>query len=205
MMKTTRTVKCIGAVAAALMMNTSAVSAERTMAMRWGTSDPNIYAYGSITFDDAPAFNGEVYYIPTVYGLVLTVSGTDIGEGTFHLSDFEAVSFVFPSLLDFDRELIGQPLANGHRFGVIDFPDPGGSGDFTFCGSGGSSGHAPTCVFYFAIGSGGQAMNVLSISPVPEPATGAVMFMGLLALAWRQRRPGGRPLIPAGEPNRPPR
>lgn len=208
MMKTTRTVKCISAAAAALMMSAPAVSAERTMAMRWGSGDPNVYAYGSITFDDVPVFTGAAYDIPTVYDLVLTVSGTGLGDGTFHLSDFESVSFGFPSPLDFDLELIGQPLANGHRFGVVDFPDAAGGGDFTFCGSGGSRGNAPTCVFYFAIGTNngnGPAMNVISISPVPEPATGAVMFMGLLVVASRLRRLGGAPLIPAGEPNRPPR
>ncbi|HEY8880606.1 MAG TPA: hypothetical protein VIN03_23750 [Roseateles sp.] len=198
MMNATRTVKCICAAAVALTISASAVSAERTMAMRWGTSDPNIFAYGSITFDDIPVFNGETYYISNVRDLVLTVTGTGSGDGTFHLSDFENVSFGFPSPLDFDRELIGQPLANGHRFGIVDFPDAGGSGTFTFCGSGGSSGNAPTCVFYFAIGtSSGVAMDVVSISPVPDVDTGATMFMGFLVVASRLRRVG-RTAAPKG-------
>jgi len=198
-MKTTRTVRCIGAAAAALMMSASAFSAERTMSMRWSGGDPNIYAYGTITFDDAPLFDGTMYYIPTVYDLVLTVSGSGPGDGTFHLSDFENVMFGFPSLLDFNHELIGQPLANGHRFGVVEFPDPGGGGTFTLCGSGGSGGNAPTCVFYFSIGTNNGSnpqMDVISISPVPEPATGALMFMGLLAVASRLSRRDARRLQP---------
>jgi hypothetical protein len=203
-MKTTRTVKCISAAAVALTMSASAVSAERTMAMHWRTSDPNVYAYGNITFDDVPVFNGEMYYISNVHDLVLTVTGTGPGDGTFHLADFESVTFRFPSLLNFDRELIGQPLANGHRFGVIDFADVEGSGSFTFCGSGGSSGNAPTCVFYFAIAtSSGFAMDVDSISPVPEVETGAMMLTGLLVVASRLRRLGGT--ADSSGTNRPPR
>jgi hypothetical protein len=194
MAKTTRTVRCISAAAMALTMSTSALSAERTMAMRWASGDPNVYAYGNITFDDVPVFNGEMYSISTIDDLVLTVAGSGVGDGTFHLSDFQSVSFQFPSPLNFDLELIGQPLANGHRFGVVDFSDAGASGGFTLCGNGGSSGHAPTCVFYFSIGTNngnGPALDVASISPVPEPATGAMMAMGILVMASRLRRPGG--------------
>lgn len=188
-MNMARTVKCLGAAAAALMMSTSAISAERTMAMRWESSDPNIYAYGSLTFEDVLGFNGSVYYVPKVYDLMLTVLGSGPGDGTFHLSDFEGVVFWFPSPLDFNRELIGQPLANGYRFGVEDMDGQGGS--LTLCGSGGSSGNAPTCVFFFAIGVNngqGTSMEITSISPVPEPATGAVMVAGLLVVASRLRQ-----------------
>ncbi len=194
-MITKNRIQRLAAIAAVVLCSTSAVAAERTMFMHWIGAGPTVSASasGQITFDDVADFSSGIYHITRIFDLTLTVSGAGAGDGTFGLADFRNIIFDFPSTLDFNRELVGQPLSTGLRFGDYDPSGAGLSGSFTLCGNGGN---APECDFYFDIHTGGDralagphyGLQIASISPVPEPATAMTTLIGLGVVGWRARR-----------------
>lgn len=188
MISTKNRIQRLAALAAVVLGSTSAMAAERTMFMHWTNDSLPVSASGEITFDDFPDYSAGTYRITQIFDVALTVSGAGAGDGTFGMSDFRSVIFYFPSPLDFDRELVGQPLTTGLRFG--DFDSDGLSGSFTLCGS---SSNAPVCEFYFGMNTGGDTgphygLHIASISPVPEPETAIATLVGLGVLGWRVRR-----------------
>ncbi len=104
-----------------------------------------------------------------------------------------------PGTLDLTRELIGQPLGNGHVFGQTD----GLGGDFNVFGIPAASLHVPAGTGYFQMvpdeygGNGIDPLRVTAIVPlaaVPEANAAALSVAGLallLACARRRRETGG--------------
>jgi hypothetical protein len=150
-------------------------------------------ATGEVTLDTALVGTGMIP-ISAIDDLTITVRGTIYGDGTFTKSDFSRIDFAAPGALDLTRELIGQPLGNGHVFG-----DTGGlGGDFNIFGIPAVSLHVPAGTGYFQMvpdeygGNGVDPLRVTSIaplSPVPEASEAAMSITGLaLLLALAQRR-----------------
>jgi hypothetical protein len=101
--------------------------------------------------------------------LSVTISGADLGNGTFGASDFNQFVFWTPSALNLDDQLIGQPVEGGFTFGEPN----GATGDFNIFAA--ISG-APTGCSNFTLATdsaAGDLLAVTSIAPVvPEPSTG---------------------------------
>jgi len=150
-------------------------------------------ATGEVTLDSALVGTG-VIPISSIEDLTITVRGTVYGDGTFTMSDFSRLDFAAPGPLDLTRELIGQPLGNGHSFGDTS----GLGGDFNVFGIPSVSLHVPSGTGYFQMvpdeygGNGIDPLRVTSIvqlTAVPE-ASEAAMSMAALALllAYARRR-----------------
>ena len=149
-------------------------------------------ATGEVTLDTALVGTGMIP-ISAVDALTITVRGTVYGDGTFTKADFSRIDFSAPSTLDLSRELIGQPLSNGHLFGDTD----GLGGDFNVFGIPSVSLHVPTGTGYFQMvpdeygGNGIDPLRVTSIVPVttvPEAGEAAMSMAGLAVLLACARR-----------------
>ncbi len=159
------------------------------------TSDGYVYTTG-----DAP-------YGTNIPGLVtalsVTVRGATLGNGTFHLSDFDGVLFDTTRLgLNLNQQLIGQTLENIGPVGqtwtwgsvgpeyIIADSNPSASyvGDFQLFSP--LTSNAPTGGNPFTIQSFGDDMTLTSFVPVPEPSTWLLLSLGAGGLALLRRRKG---------------
>jgi hypothetical protein len=151
-------------------------------------------ATGQLTLDldalSSPPPTGQGLYVlpdPAFVSLTMTITRASSGNGTFTLADFD--SAIFDTLgtpissFDLSQNLIGQPLTVGGAFGNLDpsnFPAP--VGDLVFS-SGTGLGNAPTkSSFPFVMltaGGSGDNLQLVNITPVPEPGTALTVIMTL--------------------------
>jgi hypothetical protein len=153
-------------------------------------------ATGFITFDAAvlPSIGEELVPVPlspAVSNLGLTVAGSaEGGNGTFGLGDFESFYFWTPSALDLSQQLIGQVLSNGCTYGTSTGEcGEGQGGDFNLFAAGSA---APNGTFYFQLTTAsGDNLLITSLvqqAAVPEPATVALVGLGLLGFVASRRK-----------------
>jgi len=122
--------------------------------------------------------------------LTMTITGAGKGSGVFTSQNFVTMLFQTPSPLDFSKDLVGQRLANNTVFGV-------NGGQFNFFGL---TPRAPLGLGRFTLGTNngfGPRMaltSLVAITPVPEPATWAMLILGLgvVGFAMRRTRQAGR-------------
>ena len=125
----------------------------------------------------------------SVSNLTMTVSEAGAGNGIFDTKSFATFLFWAPSQLDFTKQLVGQSLADGTRFGQLG--QAGLAGDFNLF-SGVS--HTPTGYSTFTLGAdrglgAKMALTSLMVSgAVPEPASWAMMIVGVGAIGFALRR-----------------
>jgi len=175
----------------------------------YGAAPNGALAMGSITFEQSLLANpGRSVYDPgnslqgaygtptlnLVTALSVLVTGSTNGNGTWGLSDFDAV--VFDSSLrplDLTRELVGQATASLiGKTGGQDDPNPFASfvqsytGDFQLFAKAGSA--APTGIYPFQLGTNGgndDPLQLISFAPaegvaeVSAPGSWALMILGL--------------------------
>ena len=147
----------------------------------------NASAVGTVTLDEtqlSQQFNFSGFGT-AVLGLSLTVNGASSGNGTFTFSDFSSWRWdTNGTTLDYSKELVGQTLQGGHIFGTID-----AYSDFNVFGNIRSS--APYGTSYFELrtqGGMGDALQMTSMSTVPEPSTYGLIGLGALGVAFVARR-----------------
>ena len=128
------------------------------------------YSYGPV---------GDGFFVRDV-----TVQGAVGGNGSFGQSDFGSYVFSSAGSLNFDQELIGQPIGNGFSFGSFNNGYGGPSGDFNLFRNysnvvSANSSTPPNGSSYFVLTtSGGDQMAVTSIVPiasVPQPANARIV------------------------------
>ena len=195
----------VAAVVATSFASTIAHASPERFAITWsGAPYGNTgSATGEVTLESTLVGTG-VIPISAIDDLEITVRGTGYGDGTFTKSDFSRIDFDAPGALDLTRELIGQPLGNGHVFG-----EPRGlGGDFNVFGIPSVSLHVPAGTGYFQMvpdeygGNGIDPLRVTSIVPltaVPEAGEAAMSMAGfglLLACARHRRRKAGAGMLP---------
>ena len=177
-------------------------------------------ATGAITFDSAIFLNpGRNLYDPSgayiAYGthqpglvtaLTITVSGSTLGagDGTFTLSDFDAVLFDTSLVgLNLSQQLVDQPLVNvgpdgetwnwgsDHQISTTG-PSQSYTGDFQIFAKAGSI--APSGIYPYQLGTnagGLDGMQLTSFAPVntvPEPSTYLLLTIALGAVGYARRR-----------------
>jgi len=112
----------------------------------------------------------------------VTVRGADIGNGTFGPADFSNYYFSAVNSLDNTRELIGQPMANGFKFGSFADGYEGQSGDFNLFRND-ENFNAPTGTSYFELttaGGSGNKMAVVSIVPSVAVISNEALISGAI-------------------------
>ncbi len=188
-------IKILLAIATAFLFNSSIAQAEiKTFNITWSgeSFSNNARATGFITFDtDNFLSNGSGYQLnfSDVIGFGLTVTGSSViaGNGTFTLSDYSYIDFNSATLLDFSRELIGQPLSGNEVFGQV-FENSASLSDFTITKNGNNN-LAPTARWYHTLETAGSdRILVTSINPVPEADTSAMLLMGAGVMGFMARR-----------------
>lgn len=192
-----------------------ALAAHATLAtfnLRWEGTPPGgqpVTATGRITFDTdvlPRRLSGSSYPSislphPAVTDLEITVIGSQQGDGTFTLEQYDSLLFfVGGSGLDLSRELIGQVLDNGLVFGPSSLGGvDGASGGFELNNDSGP-GSLPESMWWFNIfpapdADGSQyGLTMVSFAPaVPEPTGAALLLAGLGLVAARGRARRGLP------------
>lgn len=149
-------------------------------------------AVGSFDIDDSALqtinAGGPSFGFPP--NLTMTITGANGGNGVFTSQNFVTMLFQIPSPLDLSKDLVGQQLADGTVFGST-------GGQFNFFGI---SPHAPLGLSRFTLTANngfGPKMaltSLVAITPVPEPATWAMLILGLgvVGFALRRSRQAGR-------------
>ncbi|MBI0475228.1 PEP-CTERM sorting domain-containing protein [Sphingomonas sp. MA1305] len=128
-----------------------------------------------------------------VSNLVMTVSGARWGNGTFSTADFTGLTFYIPATLDLSKDLVGQRIDSNYVFGQ---PHSGAfAGDLTFnpVFKSDASKNAPSAARTFTLLSYGgwdylQLKSLTVTSAVPEPASWAMMIVGIGAVGFMMRR-----------------
>jgi len=186
--------KLLLAISATFLLNsTMAQAAVETFNFTFSGAEfsNNAIANGFITFDTNDfTYNGFNYSLNGLYtDLGVTVSGSDIGDGSFTNNEISLYVFSSPIALDFSRELVGQS-SEGTGFG----PSFNNGGDFNVFSF---SSNAPngTNVFTLTAASGsGEQMLLTSFAPasiaapVPEADTPAMLLTGLGVVGFMARR-----------------
>ena len=180
-----------GALAAMLMVGavTSAPADAATFLFTFsGTSlGNNAQATGSFDIADsalATISTGVTPSYGSVSNLAMTVSGAGAGNGVFSTGNFSTFLFYSPFTLDFGKELVGQKVGSGAAFGQ-------GAGDFNLFSS---IAHNPNGYSRFTLaadrglGSKMTLTSLISTTAVPEPATWAMMILGLGLIGYAARR-----------------
>ena len=122
--------------------------------------------------------------IDQIVDLSMTVTGAGSGNGVFTESDFSHIAFNSTSPLDYSRELVGQTLTSGRRFGDFE----GLTGRFAFSPITPS---APFSSYWYELATNAKAMTLTSltaIAPVPEADTSAMLLMGAGVMGFMARR-----------------
>jgi len=146
----------------------------------------NASAVGTVTLDETQLSQQFVFsgFGTAVLGLSLTVNGASSGNGTFTFSDFGHWRWdTNGTTLDYSKELVGQTLQGGHIFGTGDIYS-----DFNVFGNNSS---APSGIGQFVLmtqGGTGDALQMTSMSTVPEPSTYGLIGLGALGVAFVARR-----------------
>jgi hypothetical protein len=188
-------IKILLAITTAFLLNSTTAQAEiKTFNITWSgeSFSNNARATGFITFDtDNFLSNGSGYQLnfSDVMDLGLTVTGSSViaGNGNFTLSDYSYIDFNSVVLLDFSRELIGQPVSVNEVFGQV-FTSSASLSDFTITNNG-INNLAPTARWYHTLETAGsERMLVTSINPVPEADTSAMLLMGAGLMGFIARR-----------------
>lgn len=189
---------CASAVAVAISLVGSACAEAVTFDIQAsGLSFGNqATATGFITLDTTvlPTVAVEPVLVPlspTVSNLELTVTGSaEGGNGMFGLNDFSSIYFWAPSALDLSQQLIGQVLLNGCTYGTSTGAcGEGNGGDFNLFAANST---APNGTYYFQLTTAsGDNLLITSLAPqvaVPEPATVALVGLGLLGFLASRRK-----------------
>ena len=140
-------------------------------------------AVGSFDVADA-AINANTLSLGTLKNFTMTVSGAGKGNGTFGANSFATLLFYTPSALDLSKDLVGQTLADGTVFGSTG----GMFGLFGFAP------HSPMGYANFTLRADngfGPKMTLTSLiaaTAVPEPASWAMMILGLGMVGFALRR-----------------
>lgn len=176
-----------------------------TFDIKWKSQESAAIAVGELTLDSK--LIKTAYHPPEsittdkIVRLNITVTGSQFGSGKFSKEDFSSINFYTRGAVNFQQELIGQtvtitgdPALPQYRFG----DSAGQSGAFDLAGL---DVLAPTTVRPFSIITGTDDVNEFSdllsitsiklrdsVSPVPEPATYAMLLAGLGLVAVRARR-----------------
>ena len=188
-------IKILLVIATAFLFNPAIAQAEiKTFNITWSgeSFSNNARATGFITFDtDNFLSNGSGYQLNfgDVMDLGLTVTGSSViaGNGNFTLSDYSYIDFNSVVLLDFSRELIGQPVTVNEVFGQV-FTNSASLSDFTITNNG-INNLAPTARWYHTLETAGsERMLVTSINPVPEADTSAMLLVGAGVMGFMARR-----------------
>jgi len=153
----------------------------------------NASAVGTITLNDSVLTQVDPNYNTSVVGLSLTISGASSGNGTFTASDFNSWYWnTAGTSLDYSKELVGQTLQNGVKWGSD--PNLGAfAGDFNLFASDNNR-NAPNGNWYFTLTTNGfsgdqmKLTNFTSGTPVPEPSTYGLIGLGALGVAFVARR-----------------
>lgn len=138
-----------------------------------------------------------------IQNFTLTVSGASVGNGVFGKSDFSGISFYAKSPLDLGHELIGQPVMV--QYGGVSTPfgygdADGATGAFDLWAYSATTPHTvrPFAIITDSTGPFSDYLRVSSIlardgegltmTPVPEPETYAMMLGGLALVGLASRR-----------------
>ena len=175
--------KIILAISAVFLINSTMAQAEvETFNFTYsGASRSNTAnASGSITLDTKFITSGfALIDISNIVNLSMTVTGANSGNGNFTKSDFGGIYFYSPTALNFSRELVGQVLTGGNKFG-------GENGTLNFAGMN----SAPAASYYDDLSSAGLVMKLtsMSVAAVPEADTSAMLLMGAGMMGFIARR-----------------
>jgi hypothetical protein len=144
---------------------------------------------GFIVFDDSvlPNVAGTLANVPAaslgIMDFSISIAGATLGNGTWTLADYQASPspngwiWILSAPIDLSTELVGQA----------------GFADFNWCAGTSSCGlaDAPGGVATFRIrlvGERGESLSLVSMRPVPEPGTLALLGLGLAGLGLSRRR-----------------
>jgi len=175
-------------VAAGLTSFAANANAVTTFNIRYSGAgfDNNASAVGTVTLDEtqlSQQFNFSGFGT-AVLGLSLTVSGASSGNGTFTFSDFSSWRWdTNGTTLDYSKELVGQTLQGGHIFGTSD-----AYSDFNVFGNNSSAPYGMSHFMLMTQGGMGDALQMTSMSTVPEPSTYGLIGLGALGVAFVARR-----------------
>lgn len=147
------------------------------------SAENSAMAVGSFDVAD-DAINANTLSLGTLKNFTMTVSGAGKGNGTFGASSFTSLLFYTPSALDLSKDLVGQTLANGTIFGST-------GGIFGLFSIAPNSPISTTNFTLRANNGFGPKMTLTSLiatTAVPEPASWAMMILGLGMVGFALRR-----------------
>ena len=139
----------------------------------------------------------------SIQSFTLTVSGASVGNGVFGKDDFSGISFYAQSPLDLGHELIGQQVMvpyGGGSFPLAYGDADGATGAFDLWANAVTTPHTvrPFAIITDSSGEFSDFLRVSSIlardgegltmTPVPEPETYALMLGGLALVGLAGRR-----------------
>lgn len=205
MMSSLKTIVATTTTICALILTPLANAGLVTFDIKWTNNDGATAAFADLTLDSdlikTSQFPPGNIDIALIQSFNLTVNGASAGNGVFHKTDFQSISFYATGALNFHKELIGQQVTVGSGPFSLDVPfgdQFGRSGAFDLYAAAETT---PSTVMPFAVATDRTVLEpdllrVSSIiardavSAVPEPGTYAMLLTGLSLLAWRARRKG---------------